>query len=318
MEIRIFGAHSGETRATSCVCFIIDGTLAVEAGGLTSHLSLDEQRRLKAVVLTHEHFDHIRDIPFIALNLYRCGAGINVYATARVCDTIRDHLLNGIVYPEFQKIPAERPTVSFGIIEPLVALAIDGHRILPVPVNHFGAAVGFQITGSGGRSVFYTADTGPGLFECWRHVSPQLLMIDVTLPDDCEAYARQTRHLTPSLLEKELLAFRGFHGYLPRVTVVHMDSSREGEMKRAAGCRFRPARCPHHPGPRRHGLQSLKPRLRVILHHFLSGVVHARGSLCPFDIVPGALKLDNYLSYVVNYYWKLNRGREVPERAWLK
>ena len=231
MEIRILGAHSCETRATSCVSFLVDGTLAVEAGGLTSHLSLDEQRRLNAIVLTHEHLDHIRDIPCIALNLYRCGSEINVYSTARVCDTIRTHLLNGRVYPEFQKIPARKPTVNFALVEPLVAQRIDGHSILPVPVNHCSAAVGYQITDGEGSSVFYTADTGPGLLECWRHVSPRLLLIDVTLPDDFERFARKTGHLTPALLEKELLAFRDCRGYLPRVIVVHMDSSLEGRIR---------------------------------------------------------------------------------------
>jgi cAMP phosphodiesterase len=231
MEIRILGAHSCETRATSCVCFLIDGTLAVEAGGLTSRLSLAEQRRLRAVILTHEHFDHIRDIPGIALNLYRCGREISVFATASVCETIKSHLLNGRVYPEFQKIPEGKPTVSFCVVEPLTERKIDGHSILPVPVNHFGATVGYQITDAAGGSIFYTADTGPGLRECWRRVSPRLLMIDVTLPDASEAYARSTGHLTPGLLEKELLDFRDCRGYLPHVFVVHMDYGCERRLK---------------------------------------------------------------------------------------
>jgi phosphoribosyl 1,2-cyclic phosphodiesterase len=212
---------------TSCVCFLVDGTLAIDAGGLTSHLSLAEQRRLKAVILTHEHFDHIRDIPAIALNLHHCGAGIGVYATAGVCDTITTHLLNGSVYPEFQKIPAKKPTVTFGLVEPLVPWTIGGYRVLPVPVNHSGGAVGYQITDGEGASVFYTADTGPGLHECWRKVSPQVLLIDATLPDDCQDFARRTRHLTPALLEKELLAFYDCRGYLPIVVAVHMDAGRE-------------------------------------------------------------------------------------------
>jgi ribonuclease BN (tRNA processing enzyme) len=231
MEIRILGAHSCETKATSCVSFLVDGTLAVEAGGLTSRLSLEEQRRLNGIVLTHEHFDHIRDIPAIALNLYRYGRGIDVYSTARVCETITTHLLNGRVYPEFQKIPARKPTVRFGLVEPLVSQRVDGHSILPVPVNHCDGSVGYQITDSDGSSVFYTADTGPGLLECWRHISPRLLLIEVTLPDDCERFARKTGHLTPGLLEKELLKFHDCHGYLPRVIVIHMDSSREGKLK---------------------------------------------------------------------------------------
>jgi cAMP phosphodiesterase len=231
MEIRILGAHSCETRATSCVSFLVDGTLAVEAGGLTSHLSLDEQRHINAIVLTHEHLDHIRDIPGIALNLYRCGREVSVYATARVCDAIKTHLLNGRVYPEFQKIPARQPTVKFALVEPLVAQKIDGHSILPVPVKHCSEAVGYQISNGQGGSVFYTADTGPGLLECWRQVSPRLLMIEVTLPDEFERFARKTGHLTPGLLEKELLAFRECRGYLPRVMVIHMDASLEGQLK---------------------------------------------------------------------------------------
>jgi phosphoribosyl 1,2-cyclic phosphodiesterase len=231
MEIRILGAHSCETKATSHVCFLVDGTLAVEAGGLTSQLTLAEQRRLKAVILTHEHFDHIRDIPGIALNLYRCGRGTSVFATAGVCEAIESHLLNGTVFPEFQKIPAEKPTISFGRVEPFVARNIDGHRILPVPVNHSVITVGYQITDARGASVFYTSDTGPGLLECWKRVSPQLLLIDVTLPDRREDFARSTGHLTPGLLEKELLDFRDCRGYLPRVIVVHMDSGCERELK---------------------------------------------------------------------------------------
>ncbi len=231
MKIRILGAHNCESRVTSCISFLIDGTLAVEAGSLTSHLSLEEQQQLNAVVLTHEHLDHIRDIPGIALNLYRYRRGIDIYTTARVCDTITTHLLNGRVYPEFQKIPARKPTVRFGLVEPLVSQRVDGHSILPVPVNHSSATVGYQITDNEGSSAFYTADTGPGLLECWRHIAPKLLLVDVTLPDDCINYALKTGHLTPGLLEKELLDFQDCHGYLPRVIVVHMDFSREDKLK---------------------------------------------------------------------------------------
>ena len=231
MDIRILGAHNCETLTTSCVCFLIDDTLAIDAGSLTSSLSIQEQRRLNAVVITHQHFDHIRDIPGIALNLFRCGASIQIYSTATVCDIIETNLLNGEIYPQFQKIPETKPTVHFNTIKPLEPQHIDGHDILAVLVNHFGTTVGYQISDNQGKAVFYTGDTGPGLSDCWRHISPQLLIIEVTLPDECELFARETSHLTPKMLEQELVSFRELKGYLPQVIAVHMDISLEPETK---------------------------------------------------------------------------------------
>jgi ribonuclease BN (tRNA processing enzyme) len=231
MNIRILGAHNGESTDGSCVTFVIDGTLAVEAGGLTSRLSIQEQQKIDAVILTHHHLDHIRDIPCIALNLFCLGASIDIYSTAKVCDVIKDHLLNKVIYPEFQKIPEKKPTVSFQEIEPYGLQWIDGHSILPVPVNHTGAAVGYQISDKQGKNVFYTGDTGPDLAECWRHVSPQLLIIEVTLSNASEHFARRTGHLTANLLEKELISFREIKGYLPEVLAIHMDAMQEPKIR---------------------------------------------------------------------------------------
>ena len=63
MNIRILGAHNVESRTTRCISLLIDNTVAIDAGGLTSGLSISAQQRLKALLLTHQHYDHIRDIP---------------------------------------------------------------------------------------------------------------------------------------------------------------------------------------------------------------------------------------------------------------
>lgn len=231
MDIRILGAHNCESQTTSCICFIIDNTLAIDAGGLTSNLSISDQQKLTAILLTHQHYDHIRDIPGIALNLSLRGASIKVYSTANVRATIETHLLNGEVYPEFQKLPGIKPTVSFSVIKPYEPQMVDGHGILAVPVKHFDNTVGYQVSDKQGKTIFYTADTGPGLAECWKHVSPQILIIDVTLPNVYEDFARETGHLTPNLLKQELIIFQKQKGYLPRVIAVHMDTGFEPKLR---------------------------------------------------------------------------------------
>jgi ribonuclease BN (tRNA processing enzyme) len=232
MNIRILGAHNGESQTTSCVCFLIDDALAVDAGCLTSKLTITEQRSLEAVLLTHQHYDHIRDIPSLALNLCARRGSVSVYATSSVRAAIETHLLNGEVYPKFQTLPSAKPAVSLREIEPYEPQMVNGHSVMAVPVKHVGTTVGYQISDRYGKAVFYTGDTGPGLADCWEHVSPQMLIADVTMPDSYETFVRETGHLTPNLLREELVAFKRCRGYLPRVVAVHMDGGYEAQIRR--------------------------------------------------------------------------------------
>jgi cAMP phosphodiesterase len=231
LEIRILGAHSSESSEAGCVCFIVDNTLAVEAGALASRLSMQEQQEIDAVILTHQHIDHVKDIPAVALNFFRSGGCFDVYSTSEVCELIQMHILNNVLYPEFQKIPSVKPTLNFLEVEPYGLQWIDGHSILPVPVKHAVPTVGYQISDKLGHTIFYTGDTGPGLADCWQHISPQLLIIDVTVPNSLAEFASQTGHLTPCLLEKELGGFKETKGYLPDILAIHIDIAQEDKIK---------------------------------------------------------------------------------------
>lgn len=230
MNIRILGAHNCESLDTRMASLLIDEVLAIDAGGLTSSLSQEAQARLKAVLITHHHYDHVRDIPALAMNFSLQRATINIYATPPVRETIVANLLNGKLYPKFQERPPEKPAINFIAVEPYRPELVAGYDIRAVPVSHVDSSVGYQVTSPDGKAVFYTADTGPGLSGCWEHISPQLLIIDVSVPNRYEEYARESKHLTPALLKQELISFRKLRGYLPRVVTVHMNPSLEKEI----------------------------------------------------------------------------------------
>ena len=230
MEIQVLGAHNCESKTSKFVSLLIDDTLAIDAGGLTSSLSFESQQQLKAVLLTHQHYDHIRDIPALAMNLFLRGSTITVYSTQSTYDVISRHLLDGELYPKFLEQPEQKPTIQFTILEPLKAEQVIGYSILPVPVSHSAPTVGYEVTSPDGKVLFYTGDTGPGLTDCWKHVSPELLIIEVTAPNKYEEFGKQSRHLTPSLLEQELISFLELKGYLPRVVLVHMNPDLEKEI----------------------------------------------------------------------------------------
>lgn len=230
MEVRFLGAHACETRATRCLSILVDSVLALDAGGLTSGLTIAEQRRIKAVLLTHRHFDHIRDIPTLAMNLYLQGSRTTVYATSDVCDALAGYLLDGKLYPDFSRRPEPNPTLTYRVIEPLEETSIGGYRVTALAVNHAVPTCGYQVASPGGEALFYSGDTGPGLELCWREVSPQLLITEVTSPNRLRDFALEVGHLTPELLRQELSGFRRLKGYLPRVALVHMNPYLEEEI----------------------------------------------------------------------------------------
>ena len=59
MRLRVLGCHGGESATHRTTCFLIDDVLALDAGALTRGLSVPEQAKIDAVVLSHIHLDHI-------------------------------------------------------------------------------------------------------------------------------------------------------------------------------------------------------------------------------------------------------------------
>ncbi len=97
MEIRVLGAHACESKESRYVCLLIDDFLAIDAGGLTSTLSFQAQQKVKAILLTHPHYDHIRDIPAIAMNFFMRSTAVDIYSTQAVYDALAT-LLDGNLY----------------------------------------------------------------------------------------------------------------------------------------------------------------------------------------------------------------------------
>ena len=103
MKVQVLGAHNTESQDTKLMSLVIDDILALDAGGLTSSLSFSAQLKLKAILITHQHYDHIRDIPAIAMNFFLRRKVINIYSTPPVKEAVLTHLLSGDIYPRFQE-----------------------------------------------------------------------------------------------------------------------------------------------------------------------------------------------------------------------
>jgi len=235
MKIRFLGAHNTESASTRLLSLLIDDALAIDAGAITCTLSLEAQLKIKAVLLTHQHYDHVRDIPALAMNLFLNGARTNIYSMPVVYELVTSHLMDNEIYPAFHQRPRNKPTVRFNMIEPLKAELIEGYNVLPVPVSHSVPSVGYQLTSPEGKVLFYAGDTGPGLADCWRQVSPQLIIIELTASDKYKEGAAEAGHMSPGLLKEELISFREIKGYIPGVVAVHMSPNLEKDIAAEIG-----------------------------------------------------------------------------------
>ena len=229
MEIEILGAHSVEISDAKLPALVVDKVLALDAGSLCSGLPLAAQQMLKAVLITHYHYDHIRDIPIIAMNLSH-QAVLDVYSIPAVLEVLSSYLLDGKMYPKFLEWPEERPAIRFTTMEPYNPLNIAGYSVMAVPVTHSIPTVGYQVSSPEGKVLFYTSDTGVGLSPCWEHVSPDLLINELSLPQRMEEWARKVGHLTPQLLKEELMQFYKVKGYIPPTSLIHINPTLEDEI----------------------------------------------------------------------------------------
>lgn len=231
MELRVLGAHNMESRDTRMEGHLIDGMLALDAGGMTRTLTFDEQLGIRAVILSHRHFDHVRDILPLGLFIRDKQITIDIYAIRDTADFVREKLLDGSLFPDFLRTPSpEKPTFRLNVIDFYKEFDVAGYKVKAVPVPHAVPAAGFEIV-SGDVRLFYTGDTGPGVSDAWDHVSPNVLLTEVTFGNENESRAHEVGHLTPKLLREVLSLFKAKHGRLPKVIVSHMNPPWESAVR---------------------------------------------------------------------------------------
>jgi Cft2 family RNA processing exonuclease len=230
--VKFLGTHNAESKNTRLVSLLIDDVLAVDAGSLVSELTFPEQSRIKAILLSHGHYDHIRAVPAFAFN--NSDRTTKVVATSKTLEILSSHLIDGVVYPEFTSETSflRRATINLVPLEPLKRQDIEGYQVMAVPVPHPLDGVGFEITSGDGKTLFYTGDTGTGLSSIWSSISPQLVIIEVTWPNRLANTAKAASHLCPDMFKEELLELRRIKGYLPKVAVIHMSPQHERQIER--------------------------------------------------------------------------------------
>lgn len=208
MQLRVVGCHGGETPKHRTSAFLVDERLAIDAGSLTSGLDLGLQVKLEAVVVSHAHLDHIRDLATIADNRAQLGAPpLEIVGTKPTLDVLKKHFFNGLLWPDFSKIPSKHePTIVYRTLKPEVRMLVAGYGVTAISVSHTIDTSAFVID-KNGSSMAYSGDTGPTerLWEVLNETKNlRALLMEVSFPNEEQHLATISGHHTPQTLLPDL------------------------------------------------------------------------------------------------------------------
>ena len=208
MKIEVLGCHGSETPTANTVGFLINDQLLLEAGTASSVLPMERQKKVKSVIISHLHLDHIKSLPFLVDNRIDDEIPpIKVYGIPEVIQGLKTHLFNDSIWPDLTKIiNGHYPLLEFQDLVPGERVMIDHIEVTPITVNHAVPAAGLLIR-KDGRSVLYSADTGPtmDILKIGEQTSDLAAVIfETSFPDRLQKIATVSGHMTPSLLAREI------------------------------------------------------------------------------------------------------------------
>jgi cAMP phosphodiesterase len=233
LKLRVLGCSGGELPRHRTTCFLVDGRLAIDAGALTASLPLERLLEVDDIVLTHSHFDHVKDVPLLSdLLVGRRRTPVRVHASTACARTLRESVFNDELWPDFTRIPDDRaPVLEIHAFDPSRPFKIGKYTVSPVPVSHPVESVGFVL--SDGRSaIAISGDTGP-TSRFWKRVNAEkrlkALLVELSFPNALQDLADLSGHLTPRTLvgELEKLDRNGFP-----VLLYHLKPAHHAELKR--------------------------------------------------------------------------------------
>ncbi|MEO7674141.1 MAG: 3',5'-cyclic-nucleotide phosphodiesterase [Pyrinomonadaceae bacterium] len=189
-------------------CFLIDDAVAFDAGSLAMASTPLQKERIRDIVISHAHLDHIAGLPLFIDDLFATlSEPIRVFAAAEVIDTLERDIFNWRVYPRFSELSNQGlPVLEYREIESGCRFEVAHLSALPIGVNHKVPSSGF-IVSDGSTTIALTGDTA-ATGEFWETVNNEkavaAVLIECAFPNELSDLAAISHHLTPDGLEKEL------------------------------------------------------------------------------------------------------------------
>lgn len=186
--------------------FLLDQKLIIDGGTIGSALSDEKMNKIEWLLLTHSHLDHIKEIPFLFLSrVDDKAATMTLAGIPEVLQELKDHILNGSIWPDFTKI-GDPPAFEYKPLELEASHVLGPYTVTPVLLNHPVKCSGF-IVENDNTGFVYASDTKTtdGIWKMARG-KPNVnnVIADITFPNRMADLAEKTGHYTPEMATKDV------------------------------------------------------------------------------------------------------------------
>lgn len=208
MKLKVLGCYGGNMPGHGMTSFLINDTVALDAGWVSGALSIKDQAKVKDILISHSHLDHTCTLPFLIDNNFSTpGFSLRIYAIPEVIASMKNHLFNNHTWPDFTCLPDDfSPVLKLVEIAPETPFEINGLRLQAVHVSHVGPTTGF-IVEDAKSAIAFSSDTGPTT-RFWEVANTvknlKAVITETSFPNEQQELATKSGHLTPQTLASEL------------------------------------------------------------------------------------------------------------------
>lgn len=211
MKLTVLGCAGGiGGRERQTTCFWLDDDVLLDAGTGLTQLNVDELACIDHVFVTHCHLDHVAGLPLLLDAIAgKKKTPVTVHASSKVIASLKTHLFNWILWPDFATIPsAETPMLRWEAIEAGEEVTINGRKIAAYPVNHTVGSLAYAVRKQK-KGFLFTGDmcTTP---ELWTTVTREnnlsKIIVDCSFPNEESDLATKSMHFCPQSLVEDVKA----------------------------------------------------------------------------------------------------------------
>lgn len=222
MKIRIVGsAVDAELQGQQFTAsYVVNDRIAIDAGSIGFLSSVEAQRRIEHVFLSHAHLDHIASLPIFLDNVFQPGSdAVNIHGSQATLDSLCKDLFNDRVWPDLIRISIEEsPFMKLFPIQAGETVVVGDIRVTAMALDHVVPTFGFIISDDLG-SIAIVSDTQPS-DSIWHTLNKvtdlKALFLESAFPTRMNWLAEKSKHLTPKLFAE---CCRKLHHEVPIIAV---------------------------------------------------------------------------------------------------